>query len=443
MPFANMARRSYRGFKMNYPWANVGMYEGGMVIANLNNRINALQKEINQLENTTGGNTLVKAINLTNTFEPNILSSELTQYNNITVIPTLSSTKFNYPSRAPNTVYQLRRSMVVDEYNHRWSPFLPRVFSINASSEPEWQDGLDKKYVKVGNQYLSYLATLKGPWTPNTEYNVGDHVYIQSGYPDFMGMPAGQMQTFVFTCVQNHTSDTDRSIFFDTNNDYFYYDNNENQIYVFPVREVNLEGTVWRLCEMNYVRQFSFWNKNTHSVSATLFTDAMQELHYPTHDNTSDNYLMSTNNNDNIPYSLNQQQGVIVEINGQLTLWQSNWWKVQNVQSGSGSITFPESINYNDKHFVIDNNFLWRYDDNGGYEDYVNASLPANMDIKPSAKVTFLATTNMHNNINGLRFVNMGANQDDTSSSLDDEPNEEALILVFDHIRCEWLEENN
>ena len=435
MPFANMARRAYGGFRLNYPWANVGMYEGGLTIVKLNNRINALQNEINQLQNTAGGNTLVKAINLSNTFEPNILSSELTQYNNITVIPTLTSTKFNYPSRAPNTVYQLRRSMIVDQYNQKWTPYLPRVFSITASSEPDWQDGLDKKYVKVGNQYLSYLATLKGAWTPNTVYNVGDHVYIQSGYPDFMGMPAGQVQTFVFTCVQNHTSDTDRSIFFVSSDDYV-----KDNEHVFPVREVNLEGTVWRLCELNYVRQFSFWNSNTHSVSATLFTDAMQELRYPTHDNTGDSYLMSTNNNDNIPYSLNQQQGVIVEINGQLTLWQSNWWKVQNVQSGSGSITFPEFIN--DKQFVIDNNFLWRYDDNGGYEDYVNASLPANMDIKPFAKVTFLCPTLMNESIDDLRFINLGAGQDESTTNLDDEPNEESMMLIFDHIRCEWLAEN-
>lgn len=434
-----MLRRSYRGFKMNFPWANVAMYEGGITIANLNNRINALQREVDQLENTSGCSTLIKAINLTNTFEPNILSSELTQYNNITVIPTCSSTNFNYASRAPNTVYQLRRSMVVDEYNHKWSPFLPRVFSITASSEPDWQDGLDKKYVKVGNQYLSYLATLKGAWTPNTVYNAGDHVYIQSGYPSFMGMPAGQVQTFVFSCVKNHTSGTERSIFFDTGND--YVDGSGN--YVFPVRDVNFdEGTVWRLCEMNYVRQFSFWNSNTHSVSATLFTDAMQDLHYPIHDNTSNNYLLSINNNANIPYGLDQQQGVIVQINGQLTLWQSNWWKVQNVQSGSGSITFPESVNYQDKRFVIDNNFLWRYDDNSGYENYVNASLPANMDVKPFAKVTFLCTTRMNNEIYGLRFTNLGANQDREANDLDEEPADELLTLTFDHVRCQWLIEN-
>jgi len=297
---------------------------------------------------------------------------------------------------------------------------------------------IEQKYVKVGNQYLSYLGTLKGGWTQNTQYNVGDHIYIQSNYPSFMGMPSGQVQTFVFTCLLNHTSGNDSSIFFDTSNDYF--DNNEN--HVFPVRNVEIEGiSVWRLSEMNYVRQFSFWNKTTHSVSATLFTDAMENLHFPTHDNTNDPYLL-VNYNSNIPYNLNQQQGVIVEINGQLTMWHSNWWKVQMVQSGSGSVSFPNQDQLNNKPFAIDNNFLWKYY-NDNYDDNVNISLPANINIKPFAKVTFLASSNMYDSIGDLNITNMGADQNEISLSLDVEPYEEMLVLIFDHIRCEWLEENN
>lgn len=63
MPFASII-----GFKMNFPWANVQTYEGGMMIANLNNRINSLQQQINQLENNSQGSTLIKALNFSNTF---------------------------------------------------------------------------------------------------------------------------------------------------------------------------------------------------------------------------------------------------------------------------------------------------------------------------------------------------------------------------------------
>ena len=60
-----MIRRSYSGFKMNFPWANVQTYEGGMIIANLNNRINGLQQQINQLENNSQG-TLIRSLNFSN-----------------------------------------------------------------------------------------------------------------------------------------------------------------------------------------------------------------------------------------------------------------------------------------------------------------------------------------------------------------------------------------
>ena len=52
MAYARMLSRSYRGFQTQYPWGNPGMFEGGLGIFNLGQRINLLQ----QLNNNNTGN---------------------------------------------------------------------------------------------------------------------------------------------------------------------------------------------------------------------------------------------------------------------------------------------------------------------------------------------------------------------------------------------------
>ena len=357
---------------------------------------------------------ITKVVGITNVYNNNLLLEELKQNNFLNVTCVIRGYNDNFQSRTPNTDYQCRMSVVgntldLDDYGNKrlWYPFLPKEYKLSSVNTPNWNKALQDGYIRLNDQNLMYFGDLKGQWQPNTEYKKGDLVYIQSNYPTFMGFPEGQIQTFVYVCMDTHTSDSYAySDFFDTNNDYI---DTEGK-HVFPIYEVNISGELyWNLLKLynSSLRQWWFWNNNTNSVKATLYTEEMFDLYYPyrnerIEDVYSINYLLQIgydSSSYNPPHTLYQQNGMIVDINGTLTLWTSNWWKTSYVKSNSDTgFEFPL---YNSKlKFIEDGDengkFLWgNANDNNyilenRYYDYKYfIVLPIDINIKDNSKILF------------------------------------------------------
>lgn len=287
------------------------------------------------------------------------------------------------------------------------------------------------------------MGILKGQWQSGTDYKFGDLVYVQCGYPAFMGMPTGQLQTFVFRCSRPHTSSGTKIQFFTPTNEHDYLEpGGESTI---PRGQVNDDdGEIWQLSRYGYVRQHWFWDHDTNSVTATLFTDAMDELRYPFHDNTDQNFLLSRINS-NVPHTLAQEQAIIVSIGSELTIWHSNWWKARRVRSGAASeISFP--IESSQKRHVIDGELLWsrnEWDSTIEGSNRASILLPIDTRIVPFSTVQFFPYTTMDDNMS-LRIVNITASQLNATSNLsrDSPGGTESLACVFDPIRCVWFLEN-
>jgi hypothetical protein len=275
-----------------------------------------------------------------------------------------------------------------------------------------------------------------------------------------MGFPEGQIQTFVYVCMDTHTSDSYAySEFFDTDNDYIDTEGN----HVFPKEDIrlpdsNYDNLYWKISKLSNssLRQWWFWNNNTNSVKATLYTEEMFDLYYPNYnerieDDYSINYLLQYNYGlyNNPPHTLNQQNGMIVDINGTLTLWTSNWWKTSYVKSNSDTgFKFPL---YNSKlKFIEDGDeneeFLWvnANDINFGfYEKDYSIMLPIHIDIKPMTKILFL-NHSYNNTYNEIIIKNLAADIISTSV-LDYKESRNDLqteLFIFNNFQGLWCSEN-
>jgi len=417
-------------------------------IANLGSRAAALEESTRDLVSRPSSFVVAKTI--TGQYNPEFCLEELRQHDDVTVVPLIASIVENYPTRQPNTTYQLRHSTVANYEDEdfssssalhpRFTPTIPRVFSLKADGPVDWSQGLKDGFVTVGNQSLAFLGFIKGPWQPGTEYKFGDNVIVQANYPTFMGMPAGQTLLFVFNCVRDHTSGDPMSYLNFWNLDNTYFDASMNP--TIPQSSVSIDdSTTWRLARYQYVRQFWPWNPATNSVQAVLFTDAMEDLRFPVHNNLdSSTYLLANHGNNSVYHSQRQEQGVIVLVDGKLTMWQSNWWKAQQVKSGpAATITFPTGGS--NKNFVIDGEFLWARASQ--HDRQANILLPIDRSIKPFCRIMFLTYSRINENDN-LEIVNTtGSHLNDNSNLRQDRPGDhEGLELIFDYARGMWITEN-
>ena len=416
-------------------------------IANLGSRAAALEESTRDL-----GSSFVVVKRFTGQFNPMFCFDELREHSDVTVVPMIHSTVENYPARAPNTLYKLRHSAIADytqpvidglSANHpKFLPMLPRVFSVKASGPVNWSQGLKDGYVTIGTQSFAYMGDVKGPWQPATEYKFGDKVVVQARYPTFMNMPATQTMLFVFNCMRDHTSGDLSSYanFWCTNPaETTYFDASNNP--TVPMTDVNFDDQeTWRLNTYEYVRQFWPWNPATNSVEAVLFTEAMTDLYYPIHNNSAGSLLLDDHGNTNMYHSRLQEQGILVLVDGKLTMWHSNWWKTQSVRSGAGSLTLP--LTDAPKQFVIDGDILWTGTTDFNRND-ANVFLPIDSRVKPFARLTLLVHTYTQSyqdvevqNVTGSHLY------DATDADADEPGGNESISYVFDSIRGMWLTEN-
>jgi len=421
-------------------------------VTNLDARATAIEGNLTALAVRPTTRAIPKT--LTSQFQPNFMFQELRESDDVTVIASVASLLENYPARAPSTSYKLRASTVADydaelvegisAYHPRFTAMLPRKFSIKSSGPVDWSKGLVDGFVQIGKQSLVYQGDIRGPWAPATEYKLGDNVVVQAKYPAFMGMPAGQTMLFVFSCVRDHTSGDASSYlgFWELMsgetplNSYLDPDN----FPTIPRQSVVISGaTTWRLNMYSRVRQFWPWNPATNSVEATLFTDAMDNLRYPFHADASNNFLLSSSPSSNAYHSARQEQGVIVFVDGKLTMWASNWWKTQSVKSSAAAtVTFP--LNNANKQHLIDGDLLWER--NYTHTQAVNIVLPIDSRIRPYCRLTILPYSTIHNNIQ-LRVTNIaGTHLQSFSPNQDDATSYESMTYIFDKIRGQWVGEN-
>ena len=481
--------RQFQGFKLQYPNANVSDFYGGLVIKDIQQQLNNLgigfNTALTTLETIVNSLELSKVVGIKNIYTKNLLLNELKTYKNIKITPVLQGLNLNFKQREPNTSYQSRMDIVINQQDYfqdtdintnvtynlyrMWYPFLQKEYKLSSPTPPNWIQAKNDNVIRLNNQRLLYFGDLKGEWTVNTEYFVGDLVYVQSGYPSFMEMPQGQTQTFVFICLQEHTSSSETDYyqnFFRTDDDDDYIDNNGN--HVFPILNRTVDDNYWEILRLNNgsCRQWWFWNNNTYSVTATLYTSEMLDKHYPTSTNTNDPYFlfqgtqMLSNNSSysNSPHTLRQNNGIIVSIGGVLTLWASNWWKSQTVVTSSDStLIFP--VNPDDGlGFVEDGNedtgkFLWvkfssvamNYDETQNYIKYPIITLPVNIDIQPHAKLFVSRYSNAVNKtlkvINLVSDIIIGQTFSE-GDGIEDTTSKDTRTFTFDHNQGNWYNED-
>ena len=488
-------RRAFQGFQQQYPGANVSDFYGGLVInsiqGNLNNLgnnvnninttleneendITAIQSALSTLQTNVNSFELSKIVGIKNVYTKNLLLNELKTYKNIKITPILQGLNINFGQRQPNTSYQCRIDIVINADDdfvvnnntlyRMWYPFLQKEYKLSSPTTPNWSQAKIDNVITLNNQRLLYFGDLKGQWTTNTNYKVGDLVYVQSGYPSFMSMPQDQMQTFVFICTQEHNSSTflpaySYQEFFRTDDDYTDSDGN----HVFPKVD-GIADFPWEILRLNNgsCRQWWFWNSVNNSVTATLYTTDMLELYYPTHDNSSDvsflfqgTQIDTTGNSSyaNSAHTLRQNNGIIVSIEGVLTLWTSNWWKTQTFTSSNSQIIFPTNNNVVEDGTDQTGKFLWvkfqdvalSYTDDQNYLSYPVITFPINIDIQPHATINVSKYSNVLSN-KQLKPINFGADIINTSNSLgegEESPTSlEQMSYIFDHNQGCWWNEN-
>ena len=481
--------RQFQGFKLQYPYANVSDFYGGLVIKDIQQQLNNLGIDVNGLNTTlTTLETIVnslelsKVVGIKNIYTKNLLLNELKTYKNIKITPVLQGLNVNFGQRQTNTSYQSRMDIVINQQDNfsvnnngvtnnlyrMWYPFLQKEYKLSSPTAPNWiQAQQNDNVIRLNNQRLLYFGDLTGEWTVNTEYFVGDLVYVQSSYPSFMGMPQGQTQTFVFICLQDHTSDSDTNYyqnFFRTDDDYI--DNNGN--HVFPIIDTTGDNN-WQILRLDNgsCRQWWFWNNNTNSVTATLYTSEMFNLHYPISGVSNDTYFLFQGTQDdpnngnssynNSAHTLRQNNGIIVSIDGVLTLWASNWWKSQTVTSNSAQTEDFFPVDPNDGLGVVEDGneetgkFLWvkfssvamSYDSDQNYIQYPIITLPVNIDIQPHANLFVSRFSNVVNKT--LKVINLVSDiidADTFGNGSESTTGKETLTFIFDHNQGHWYNEN-
>ena len=151
--------RQFQGFKLQYPYANVSDFYGGLVIKDIQQQLNNLGIDVNGLNTTlTTLETIVnslelsKVVGIKNIYTKNLLLNELKTYKNIKITPVLQGLNVNFGQRQTNTSYQSRMDIVINQQDNfsvnnngvtnnlyrMWYPFLQKEYKLSSPTAPNW-----------------------------------------------------------------------------------------------------------------------------------------------------------------------------------------------------------------------------------------------------------------------------------------------------------------